>query len=167
MSAQFEISNAQIHDFDEICAIYGYCVENETASWEYFAPDKSELIRRFEAITGANYPYLVAKKEGQIVGYAYAGLFRGREGWRFVCENSVYIHRDFRGHGIGKSLMVKLIAECKAQGLKNMIAVIGDSENHASVALHKSLGFKEIGIFEGVGEKFSQILDSVFMQLKL
>ncbi len=167
MKQEFEIINATPEHFDDIHSIYSYSVLNETASWEYNAPPKSELISRFNLITDANYPYLIAFNGKKVLGFAYANLFRGREGWRFVCENSVYIDKDFRSKGIAKALMQALIKECKSRNLKTIMAVIGDSNNTASVALHKSCGFEEIGVLRGVGVKFSKPLDSVFMQLNL
>lgn len=165
--SEIEIRDAIETDFGGIHEIYAHSVINETASWEYEPPPEHEMINRFKTIKAANYPYLVALKGQKILGFAYVGLFRGREGWRFVCENSVYVHQDARGLGIAKSLMVYLIQECKKRGLKTIMAVIGDSENKASIALHNSLGFKQIGVLEKVGEKFGKILDSVFMQLDI
>lgn len=164
---EIEIRDVSESDFEDIHNIYSYSVENETASWEYMPPSIEEMISRFKAIKTANYPYLVAVGDGKILGFAYANLFRGREGWRFVCENSVYVDKGARGLGIARKLMSEIIRQCQDRGLRTMMAVIGDSENTASIALHKALGFKELAVLEQVGEKFSKRLNSVFMQLDL
>lgn len=166
MNKDFSIRDAQINDIDAILKIYSRSVIEETASWEYFAPSKEEMIARFENIS-AKYPYLVANIDDEIIGYAYASLFRGREGWRFACENSVYVSPEYQGRGIAKQLMKQLCDKCAQIGLKTMMAVIGDSENQASIALHKSLGFTVVGTIPKVGFKFDKWLDSVIMQKSL
>lgn len=166
MNNDFSIRDAQINDIDAILKIYSRSVIEETASWEYSVPSKEEMIARFETIS-AKYPYLVAHIDGEIIGYAYASLFRGREGWRFACENSVYVNPKFQGRGIAKQLMKQLCDKCAQIGLRTMMAVIGDSENQASIALHKSLGFTVVGTIPKVGFKFDKWLDSVIMQKSL
>lgn len=166
MNNDFAIRDAQINDIDAILKIYSRSVIEETASWEYFPPSKEEMIARFENIS-AKYPYLVAHIDDEVVGYAYASLFRGREGWRFACENSVYVNPKYQGRGIAKQLMKELCDKCAQSGLKTMLAVIGDSENQASIALHKSLGFTVVGTIPRVGFKFDKWLDSVIMQKSL
>ncbi len=166
MNNDFSIRDAQINDIDAILKIYSRSVIEETASWEYSVPSKEEMIARFETIS-AKYPYLVAHIDDEIIGYAYASLFRGREGWRFACENSVYVNPKYQGRGIAKQLMKQLCDKCAQIGLKTMMAVIGDSENQASIALHKSLGFTVVGTIPRVGFKFDKWLDSVIMQKSL
>lgn len=166
MNKDFAIRDAQINDIDAILKIYSRSVIEETASWEYFAPSKEEMIARFENIS-AKYPYLVAHIDDEIIGYAYASLFRGREGWRFACENSVYVSPEYQGRGIAKQLMKQLCDKCAQTGLTTMMAVIGDSGNQASIALHKSLGFTVVGTIPKVGFKFDKWLDSVIMQKSL
>ena len=166
MNNDFSIRDAQINDIDAILKIYSRSVIEETASWEYSVPSKEEMIARFETIS-AKYPYLVAHIDDEIIGYAYASLFRGREGWRFACENSVYVNPKFQGRGIAKQLMKQLCDKCAQIGLRTMMAVIGDSENQASIALHKSLGFTVVGTIPKVGFKFDKWLDSVIMQKSL
>lgn len=166
MNNDFSIRDAQINDIDAILKIYSRSVFEETASWEYSPPSKEEMIARFENIS-AKYPYLVAHIDDEIIGYAYASLFRGREGWRFACENSVYVSPEYQGRGIAKQLMKQLCDKCAQTGLKTMMAVIGDSGNQASIALHKSLGFTVVGTIPKVGFKFDKWLDSVIMQKSL
>ena len=154
-------------DVAAIAAIYAHHVKTGTASFETEAPDDAEMLRRFRDIAAKNLPYLVAEQDGVIVGYAYAGTYRPRLAYRFTVENSIYVHADYAGHGIGSLLMPALIDECRARGLQQMIAVIGDSGNAASVALHEKFGFRHVGILKNVGFKFECWLDTVFMQLEL
>lgn len=150
-----------------IASIYAHHVKTGTASFETEAPDEAEMLRRFRDIASKNLPYLVAEQDGIVVGYAYAGTYRPRLAYRFTVENSIYIHADYAGHGIGSLLMPALIEECRARGLRQMIAVIGDSSNRASIALHEKFGFRHVGILKDVGFKFERWLDTVFMQLEL
>ena len=117
-------------------------------------------------IVSRNYPYLVAECAGEVVGYAYASPYRPRPAYRHTAENSVsvYLHPAWAGRGIGRQLMWALLAECEARGLRQIVAIIGDSANCASIGLHRSLGFREVG---GVGFKFGRWVDSVLMQRDL
>ncbi|HEX3881782.1 MAG TPA: GNAT family N-acetyltransferase [Stellaceae bacterium] len=154
-------------DLPQIQAIYAHHVLHGIASFETEAPDVVEMRRRRQAVAERGFPYLVAEFGGEIVGYAYAGPYRARPGYRFSAENSIYIRHDMAGRGIGKALLAPLIAGCAAMGLRQMIAVIGDSENHASINLHKSLGFRMAGNLRSVGFKFGRWIDSVLMQRAL
>ena len=154
-------------DIPAITAIYGPAVLTGTASFEVDPPDQAEMLRRFEAITGAGYPYFVAEVEGRIAGYAYASAYRTRPGYRFTVEDSVYIAPDAQGKGIGRALLDCLIATCRDDGFRLMIAVIGDSANFASITLHRRLGFRYCGTIHSVGYKFGRWLDSVVMELPL
>jgi phosphinothricin acetyltransferase len=154
-------------DIASLQAIYAHHVLNGIASFEIEPPDLDEMRRRRQAVVELGFPYLVAVIDGAIVGYAYAGPYRARPGYRFTCENSVYIHHGLEGRGIGKALLARLIDACEATGLRQMIAVIGDSENHASVNLHKALGFEIAGHLRSVGFKSGRWIDSVLMQRPL
>ncbi len=158
-------------DVASVQAIYAYHVLHGLASFEVEPPDVDEMRRRRQTVVERGFPYLVAELAGEfggeIVGYAYAGPYRGRPGYRFTCENSIYIRHGWEGRGIGKALLAPLIAGCEAMGMRQMIANIGDSENHASINLHKSLGFEMAGNLRSVGFKFGRWLDSVFMQRAL
>ena len=112
-------------------------------------------------------PYIVYEEEGQILGYAYAGPYRTRSAYRFTVENSVYVREGYGGRGIGRALLTALIERCAAGPWKQMVAVIGDSENHASIGLHRALGFRMVGTLEKVGFKFDRWVDSVLMQRAL
>ena len=98
------------------------------------------MLRRFQAITDAGYPYFVAEVDGRIAGYAYASAYRTRPGYRFTVENSVYIAPDAQGKGVGRALLERVVATCRDDGFRLMIAVIGDSANFASITLHRRAG---------------------------
>lgn len=154
-------------DVPAIAAIYDRSVETGTASWEYEPPGAEEMSNRRDAVIANGFPYFVAESDGRLVGYAYASSYRARIGYRFVVEDSVYVAEELRGCGIGKSLLTTLIAECEKLGFRQMIAVIGDSENTGSIALHERCGFQHVGRFNGIGYKFGRWLDSVQMVLAL
>jgi L-amino acid N-acyltransferase YncA len=155
-------------DAAAIVAIYAPHVLDGTASFEAEAPDSEEILRRRATIVELGLPYLVAEVDGEIAGYAYASRFRPRTAYRFTVENSVYVAQHFQRRGIARLLMQRLIELCANAGMREMIAVIGDpSVGLPSVALHRSLGFREVGILHGVGEKFGRTLDVLMMQRSL
>jgi phosphinothricin acetyltransferase len=154
-------------DIAAITRIYAHAVRHGTASFELDAPDTKEMARRLEALIAGGFPYLVAEAENDILGYAYAGPYRARPAYRFTVEDSVYIAPDAQRQGLGRLLLDRLIIESEARGYRQMIAVIGDSAQHASIALHAALGFRMIGTLEAVGWKFGRWLDSVLMQRPL
>lgn len=154
-------------DIPAIAAIYRPAVLTGTASFEVEPPDETEMLRRFEAIDGAGYPYFVAELDGRLVGYAYASAYRTRPAYRFTVEDSVYIAPEAQGKGIGALLLKALIDASTARGDRLMVAVIGDSRNHASITLHRSAGFTFCGTIHSVGYKFGRWLDSVIMELPL
>ena len=161
------LRDAAFDDVPAITAIYTESVAHGTASWEYEPPNMHEMQSRMQKVIEAGYPYIVAEVDGEVLGYSYASTYRPRIGYRFVCEDSVYVDRSLQGRGIGKKLLGEVIRRCAAQGLKQMIAVIGDSENHASIGLHKSLGFSQVALLPKIGYKFDRWLDSVMMQRDL
>ncbi len=150
-------------DISGISAIYQHAVRTGTASFELDPPTVEEMTRRRQSILGGGFPYLVAERADQIVGYAYASTYRARPGYRFTVENSVYVAQDQQGRGIGKTLLTELVQRCETDGHRLIVAVIGDSDNKASIALHGSCGFTHAGILHGVGWKFDRWLDSVLM----
>ena len=154
-------------DIPAIAAIYRPAVLTGTASFEVDPPNEAEMLRRFEAITGAGYPYFVADLDGRVAGYAYASAYRTRPGYRFTVENSVYVASDAQGKGVGRALLERVVATCRDDGFRLMIAVIGDSANFASISLHRRAGFRFCGTIHSVGFKFGRWLDSVLMELPL
>lgn len=151
----------------QVAAIYRHHVLHGLASFEEVPPDEAEIRARFEAVRKAGLPYIVYEEEGQILGYAYAGPYRTRSAYRFTVENSVYVREGYGGRGIGRALLTALIERCAAGPWKQMVAVIGDSENHASIGLHRALGFRMVGTLEKVGYKFNRWVDTVLMQRAL
>jgi phosphinothricin acetyltransferase len=156
-----------VADIPAIAAIYRPAVLTGTASFELEPPDDAEMLQRFRALTEAGYPYLVAEGEGRVLGYAYAGAYRPRPAYRFSVENSIYIGADAHRRGVGRILLGALIDICTAKGYRQMIAVIGDSAQAASIGLHQSFGFRFSGTIHSVGYKHGRWLDSVIMQLPL
>jgi phosphinothricin acetyltransferase len=154
-------------DIPAIARIYAHAVEHGTASFELVAPDEAEIARRFRALADGGFPYFVAANDGAIVGYAYAGPYRTRPAYDWTVEDSIYLAPDAQGRGIGRALLDRLIVESEARDFRQMLAVIGDSEQAASIALHRAAGFALIGTFRSVGFKFGRWLDSVLMQRAL
>jgi len=150
------------------CAeIYGHHVLHGTASFEVDPPDLAEMRKRRAAVLDLGLPHLVAEKDGRVLGYAYAGLYRPRIAYRYSVEDSIYIDAEARGQGVGKALLPPLIDLCTEAGRRQMIAVIGDSAHVASIKLHESCGFAMVGTIRSVGFKFGRWLDSVIMQRPL
>ncbi|MFZ1814954.1 MAG: N-acetyltransferase family protein [Rhizobiaceae bacterium] len=163
---EVRIRGAEQQDIAAIRDIYALNVETGTASYELVAPSHSEMIDRFQAIHGKGYPYLVAEQGNKIIGYAYASPFRTRPAYRWLVEDSVYIHEDAQGKGVGRMLLRALIEACVELGFRQMVAVIGGA-HPASVALHQSCGFRSAGRLEATGYKFGNWLDTEMMQLAL
>jgi len=167
-AATFSIRPAAAADFDAIQRIYAHHVLNGLASFEETPPDAVELTRRWRAIADAGLPYLCAvEANGALAGYAYAGPYRPRSAYRFSVEDSVYVAPGAAGRGIGRYLLRQLIEICTGLGKRQMIAVIGDSGNTASIALHRACGFELTGTFQAIGFKHGRWVDSVLMQLAL
>jgi L-amino acid N-acyltransferase YncA len=161
------IRPAAAADVGAIAVIYAHAVRFGTASFELEPPDAAEMARRQRTIVEAGYPYLVAHADGAVLGYAYAGPYRARPAYRWSVENSVYVAADAQRRGVGRALLDALIAEAERRGFRQMIAVIGDSAQVASIALHRAAGFRLVGTLEAVGFKHGRWLDTVLMQRPL
>ena len=154
-------------DISAVQAIYANNVLHGTGTFETEGPDAAEMARRRSEVLGRELPYLVAERAGEVLGYAYANYFRPRMAYRFCLEDSIYLHPDARGQGIGRLLLIELIARCEAAGARQMLAVIGDAENQGSIQLHRALGFEQTGVLKASGWKFGRWLDVVLMQRQL
>jgi phosphinothricin acetyltransferase len=147
-----------------IAEIYGHHVQHGVASFEIDPPDPKEISRRRSAVLELGLPWLVAEVDGDVLGYAYATPYRPRAAYRFTVEDSIYVHPMHLGNGIGKLLLPELIRQCEQAGAKQIIAVIGDTDNPTSIKLHARFGFRHAGVLEAIGFKFGRWLDTVLMQ---
>jgi len=154
-------------DIPAITAIYADAVATGTASFELSAPEESEMSARMATLLDGGFPYLVAELGGTVVGYAYAGAYRGRPAYRFTVEDSVYVARTAWGTGVGRALLARLIEEAERGGFRQMIAVIGDEASAGSIALHSALGFEHVGVLRAVGWKHDGWRATVLMQRAL
>jgi phosphinothricin acetyltransferase len=154
-------------DLPAVQAIYAYHVANSLGTFETEPPDTQEMRARHADIVQAGLPYLVAEIDGRVAGYAYANQFRPRAAYRSTVEDSVYVAHDAIGLGIGQALLNELIERCTALGLRQMLAVIGDSQNAASIGAHRACGFSYVGVMTSVGRKFDRWVDVVIMQRPL
>jgi L-amino acid N-acyltransferase YncA len=154
-------------DIRAITAIYAHAVKYGTATFEIDPPSEQEMADRLRALIDGSFPYLVAEIYGEVRGYAYAGPYRTRIAYRYTLENSIYVAPEWHRKGIGRGLLDQLLSAAGARGFRQMIAVIGDSEQAASIALHRAAGFQMVGTFTAVGFKFGRWLDTVLMQTSL
>ena len=161
------IRDAITTDMPAILSIYSHEVLHGLATFEETEPDAEEMSLRWGAIVDHGFPYLVAESEDTIVGYSYATTYRPRPAYRHSVENSVYVDRNHRGNGVGRALLESLIERCEKTGFRQMVAIIGDSQNTGSIALHESQGFREVGMLRSVGFKFDRWVDTTIMQRAL
>ena len=154
-------------DIPAIQAIYAHHVLHGLASFEEAPPPVEEMRRRYDDVVGRGLPYLAAEETGILLGYGYCAPYRERSAYRFALEDSVYVREGDRNRGIGKAVLAELIVRCAKLNYRQIIAVIGDSANVGSIALHASLGFVRAGNLRSVGYKFGRWVDSVLMQLPL
>jgi len=161
------IRTAAAADIAAITRIYAHAVEHGTATFEIEPPDETEMARRLSALLRNGYPYLVAERGGMIAGYAYAGAYRARPAYRWSVEDSIYVAPDMQRQRIGSQLLARLIDEAERLGFRQMIAVIGDSAQTPSIAVHERAGFAHIGTLRSVGFKHGRWLDTVLMQRAL
>jgi phosphinothricin acetyltransferase len=161
------IRAATAADAGALAAIYGHHVLHGFGTFETEPPDAAWMDGRRREIQGYGLPYLVAERDGRVLGYAYAGPFRPRPGYRFTAEDSVYVAPEAIGQGVGRAVLSQVIEVCEAFGLRQIVAVIGDSGNAASIGLHRSLGFVDAGIGRSFGFKHGRWVDIVWMQKSL
>jgi phosphinothricin acetyltransferase len=164
-----QIKPATLEHLPEITAIFAHHVLNGTGSFHISPPSLREMENKWRELQELDHPWLVALEisSQKVLGFCYASDFRKKEAFKNTLEDTIYVHPHERQKGIGKALLTALVAQCKALGYAQLVAVIGDSRNESSIALHRNLGFEHSGLLRGVGHKHGQWLDIVFMQLAL
>jgi phosphinothricin acetyltransferase len=162
-----QVRACTLADLEAVQSIYAHYVRTGLASFEEDPPSLEEMQRRFRALVAEGFPFLVLQLEDRVAGYAYASAFRPRSAYRYTCESSVYVAPELHRRGIARALMLRLIEDCQRCGKRQMLAVIGDSANMASIALHVALGFEHVGTFKNIGFKFQRWVDVVLMQRML
>jgi L-amino acid N-acyltransferase YncA len=153
-------------DASAVALIYGHHVLRGTATFDTVPLTEAETHMKIEAIVAKASPFLVAEQDGVVIGYAYAKPFRDRAAYASTCEDSIYVHPDYIGKGVGRTLLAALLDAAEERGLRQMIAVVGGGEP-ASIALHAEAGFEQTGRMRSVGRKFGRWLDTVYMQRQL
>ncbi len=159
-----EIRAAVETDVPDIQAIYAHHVLHGAGTFEETPPSVEEMSARFAKIVGRSWSYLVATDATGVLGFAYYAQHRDRSAYRYTAEDSIYVRDDVRGQGVGKALVARLLQDAETAGFRQMIAVIGDSENIGSIGVHASLGFQRAGLLRAVGRKFDRWVDVVLMQ---
>jgi len=154
-------------DAQALSRIYGDACLHGFGTFEEIAPSPEEMAARLKAVTDRGLPYVVAEVDGEVAALAYAAPFRLRAAYRYTVEDSVYVAPGFKGQGLGAAVLLKVIDACEALGLRQIMAVIGDSANEGSIGLHRSLGFEIKGVMPAVGFKHGRWVDIVFMQRPL
>ncbi len=161
------IRPARMEDAAALAAIYAPAVLQGTASFEIEAPSPAEMAQRLMRVKSHGWPWLVHVTMGKIDGFAYATQFRDRAAYRYCGETSVYVAPDAQRTGIGQALLLAVSSAARTAGFRELVAVIGDSANQASIGLHAACGFRQAGVLSGIGEKFGRRLDIVMMQRSL
>ncbi len=154
-------------DAPALAAIYGDACLNGVGTFEEVPPEPAEMAQRLAAVQARSLPYVVAEIDGAVVGLAYAAPFRLRAAYRYLVEDSVYVAPEAKGLGVGRAVLSRVIDDCEALGLRQMMAVIGGSDNAGSIGLHTAMGFRRQGVMEAVGFKFGRWMDIVLMQRPL
>jgi len=167
MDNAMQVRSASEADVPAIQSIYAHHVLHGTGTFEEEPPPVEEMLERYREVVDHGWSWLVAVDATGVLGYAYYAQFRDRSAYRYCAEDSVYVREDVRGQGVGKALVAQLIEDATRQGMRQMIAVIGDSENVGSIGVHATLGFHVIGTMRSVGVKFGRWLDVVSMQRAL
>jgi L-amino acid N-acyltransferase YncA len=158
-------------DLPAITAVYAANVEHGAGTFEIDPPDLAEMTRRRADVLGKGLPWIVVEHDlghgPEVLGYAYANHFRARPAWRYALEDSIYLSPRAHRLGLGRLLLAELVARCTALGARQLLAVIGDSDNHGSIGVHRACGFETLGVMRSVGWKFDRWLDVVMMQRSL
>lgn len=162
-----KIRSAEAKDLEEMRAIYAGHVRSGFGSFEEAPPEQADFAARFAAVSTSGLPWLVAEKDQRVRGYGYACAYRPRSGYRYTVEDSIYVSPADFGRGVGRALLQAVSERCEALGLRQLVAMIGDSGNVASVALHRACGFEVAGVLRAVGFKHGRWADVVVMQRAL
>jgi len=161
------VREATAADAEALADIYGDAVLHGFGTFEEDPPSAADMDGRRRAVQEKGLPYLVAEVDGRVLGFAYAGPFRPRAAYRYTLEDSVYVAPQAKGKGVGRAVLAAVIEACEALGVRQLMAVIGDTENAGSVGLHRSLGFEQTGVGKSVGFKHGRWVDIVHMQKAL
>ena len=151
-------------DIPAIAAIYAHHVLHGTGTFETTPPTEADMAARRADVLGKGLPYVVAEEGGRVLGFAYCQWFKPRPAYRFSAEDSIYLHPDAAGRGLGRQLLAELVAQAEKAGIRKLIAVIGDSGNAGSIGVHRALGFTPAGSIRSCGWKFGRWLDIVLME---
>lgn len=166
-NAPNSIRPAQDGDLAAITEIYAYHVRHGTGTFETEPPSLADMQARRAEVLSRGLPYLVLQQQGHVVGFAYCNWFKPRPAYRYSAEDSIYLRPDLSGQGLGRLLLTELVAQAQAVGVRKLLAVIGDSANHGSIGVHRTLGFREVGVLRSCGWKFERWLDVVMMEKTL
>lgn len=161
------VRDSRDNDVRAIQAIYAMHVLTGLASFEEMPPEEPEIARRRREVVGRGLPHLVAEIDHEVVGFTYAAPYRERSAYRYTVEDSIYVRQESVGKGAGRALLAELIARCEAAGMRQMVAIIGDSGNAGSIGLHAAMGFHPVGLLRCVGFKLGRWVDSMIMQRAL
>ncbi|WP_077245030.1 GNAT family N-acetyltransferase [Dickeya dadantii] len=161
------IEDAGAEHIAAIRDIYAHHVLHSLATFETEPPDEAEMRARWQKIRDAGLPWLVATENKQVLGYCYLGFYRARYAYRFTLEDSIYLHPDHLGKGVGKRLLSAALLQAEQQGHRQVVSVVADSGNQASLQLHLSLGFAQVGMLRSVGMKHGRWVDTALLQRAL
>jgi L-amino acid N-acyltransferase YncA len=161
------IRPSQDDDIPAITAIYAHHVLHSTATFEVEPPSTQDMVTRRAEVLSRGLPWLVLEEAGQVQGYAYCNWFKPRPAYRYSAENSIYLAHGAGGRGLGRQLLAELMTQAEAAGIRKLIAVIGDSGNAGSIAVHRGAGFQQVGTIRSCGWKFERWLDIVLMEKSL
>ena len=163
---EIRFRDVTLADAAAVQAIYAHHVLRGTASYDTEPPSLADTQAKIARITGANWPFIIATTDREVVAYAYVTQFRDRPAYAYACENSIYVHPDWMGRGIGRVLLLRLCERAERRGFRQIVAVIGGAEE-ASIRLHASCGFDQAGRLHAMGWKHHRWLDTVYMQREL
>jgi len=153
-------------DVPAITAIYRHYVENTAITFDTEAPGEEAIAEKYAGLKKLGHPVIIAERDSKVVGYAYASIYRPRDAYRFTCEDSLYLDPAETGRCLGRLMLTELLAQSKAFGFKQMLAVItADTAN--SIAIHEKFGFERVGYYKAVGLKFDRWHDIVHLQKAL